>query len=181
MKLVVGMNAARGLLFVLSLAASAALVGEASAQSCLAGCNSVRKGCVQSARAARVGCRLDCRENAPADEKSTCRRGCRDAYAEAKAVCTSDRADCRGTCSDQGNNAACPGQCGQAQGQCMRDVAATHHDCIGSCEPGPGRGPCNQDCGTAADDGRAACKASYDACIAACGGSPSGAFLDALP
>lgn len=83
---------------------SSALVGilafasTAVAQTCPAACGQQKRACLETARTAKLACKLDCRTNTPPTELGTCMRGCMVTFRAAKDVCRADHHACVSAC-----------------------------------------------------------------------------------
>ena len=170
----------RRLSVIAVMAVSLALAVAAAAQECPSACGLQKRACVQGARATKLGCKMDCRANAPHRGVGACMRACMTSFRSDKDACGSDHAGCMTECRPGGPpaGAMCRMMCGHDFATCTQAAIADARTCMHGCPNGRERRPCVDDCGSTARDAAAACADTFDECTSACGGSPSGAFLD---
>jgi hypothetical protein len=149
-----------------------AFVGTArAAQPCPAGCGMQKKACLQTARVAKLACRLDCRATAAPANLGACVRGCADQFRAAKNTCAADHTDCLGSCPPPPPG-SCTGafldSCGQDLATCARSVVATAKTCVQGCGTAPDRLACLRGCAAAAQHDANTCAANFAACVGTC-------------
>jgi hypothetical protein len=161
---VVGLLVAAGLI---TLAGAAR-----AAQTCRAGCGMQKKACLQTARVAKLACKLDCRASAGPANLGTCLRGCTEQFGTAKTTCAGDHAACLGSCPPNPPPGSCTGAfldgCSQNLAACARGVVAQAKTCVQGCQTASDRLACLQGCAATAQQGAATCAANFETCVAAC-------------
>ena len=155
-----------------------ALAGVARAQECDPGCNAQARACFGTANIAMLACKAKCRATAKPTEVGACSHACTDTFKKVKGTCRTEIASCRDACTP--SPVACRGVCGQSLATCIKAVVAKQQSCIGACRTASDRPACVSSCLTASKAGGAACAALFQDCNAKCGGSPSGAFVEAV-
>lgn len=172
------MRAAHTILLSVALCGGAGALGvtDAVAEVCHAGCKGELKGCLESARAAKIDCRLACRSDADPADVGTCLQGCREAFRSGRRTCRGGTSTCVAACREapvSTASAACLGECGVALGQCARDVTSDRPGCFAGCPNGPDRHACVEECLAPTSDGIEDCLAEAADCRAACGSETS--------
>src|SRR5262245_28928836 len=75
-----------------------ALASTAGAQTCPSACGQQKVACLQTARTAKLACKLDCRTNTPPTALGACMRACMTTFRDAKDVCRSEHQACISAC-----------------------------------------------------------------------------------
>ena len=145
---------------------------------CVLGCNMVKKECVLTGKTLKLACKLDCRDNAPPEERGACKRVCTDTFRTTKReICRPNHQTCREGCATVDPD-DCLMTCGETLAMCARGVVTEGRACVSGCRSDPDRLGCLLGCASDAEAGAALCEGEFTGCVGGCeGGSPSGAFL----
>jgi hypothetical protein len=147
--------------------------GGAAAQNCPSGCGLQVKACLQTARVAKLACKMDCRTNTPATGLGACMRACTGTFRSGKDTCRSTLADCIGSCTPPSPPPSdCVGGCGAALAVCARDVVAQARACVQGCRTTADRLACLRGCAGAAHQGGEMCAGDFSLCLQGCGVPP---------
>jgi len=146
------------------------------AQPCPTGCKMQQKACLQTARVAKLACKLDCRASAAPATLGACLRGCTQRLRAARTTCAADRAACLGSCPPAPPPGSCTGAfldgCGEHLAACARTVVTQAKTCVQGCEAAPDRLACLQGCAATTQQGAATCATSFETCVAGCSCQP---------
>ena len=174
-----------GMLVAASLGAILMLQdGASAALPCPTGCGAQKKTCVQTAKAANLGCKEDCRTSADATALSACMKACSGTFRSAKTSCKADLASCLPSCTPRSPEGplptphSCLGACGMDLATCAQGVTVQLKSCVAGCPNGSDRLTCLQGCVAAGKEGAATCASGFQTCRDNCPGSPSGAFIE---
>ena len=174
-----------GMLVAASLGAMLMLQGGANAAlPCAAGCGAQKKACVQTAKAAKLACKEDCRTNADPTALGACTKACSATFRSAKTSCQADLRSCLGTCTPPSPGGpptpppSCLGACGTDLAACAQGVTAQLKSCVAGCRNTADQLGCLQGCVAAGMEGAETCASDFQTCQDNCPSSPSGAFVE---
>jgi hypothetical protein len=140
-------------------------------QDCPLGCGQQITACLVAARATKLACKLDCRQNPDLTARGACRRSCVEALRSARVDCQGGLLDCVERCGPPVPD-GCLAACGLALGGCAADVVSDGRTCLAGCRTAADRLGCLSGCALQARAGAFACAHDFVDCVTRCGGPP---------